>query len=1336
MLVQLFLTGNLLTGTIPPQILTQKLNFLWLQQNQLTGTVPALLGSMPQLSYLALGENQFSGTIPSQLGKLSKTLNYLSLNSNLLVGKIPTEIGTCKSLSILYLYGNQLDSKIPTELGGLPKLQHLHLMNNKLIGSIPTQLGKLVEILQLLIGANFLTGTLPTELGRLGKMNVFYTHDNTFTGTIPLEYGKLSALQTVLFATNQLTGTIPTEFGRLTRLTGLHLYDNRLDGIIPTQFGRLTSLQVLQAMKNHFTGKIPTQLGKLTMLQQLQLNENELTGTIPTQIGKMTSLVAISLAKNKLSGSIPMHIGSLARLGTLSLSGNDLGGTIPSSIGNGCPDLTVLQLDNNKLTGSIPPEFVRLRRLSQLQLQVNQLEGTIPGLGNLQFLTVLFLFQNKLTGPIPTEIGRLKELKSLYLGDNHLRGPIPTQLGKLEKLNLLHLLTCSLVGSIPVQLAQLVELTLLALQNNELTGTVPKEFKSLVRLRSFTVQNNYLDPAPVPKLNSEIAFTYLPQSCYEDRQCLVTRAQSRCENATKKCACNPGFQALQQSDKDNVTCVDVDECTTGLWGAKPSLTGKPCLSQEVCINTYGAFTCCPPGWKRDPADASRCSDIDECITGLWSVQPSSNTNAPCRSQDACVNLVGTFSCCPTGYTRDEINQTSCRDIDECSTGLWSQQNSANTGRPCASQDMCINFNGTFECCAAGYTRSLANITTCVDLDECATGLWSQRNSNNGTGPPCLSQDTCLNFPGTFQCCPPGYLRDTTNPLACADIDECTTGDNGRPSQNTNNTCSLVTRYEYCKNIPGSYLCLNCNDIAVREENTNMSRYIKSLASQDMLFEYRTCFGFCSAAIHIISYSSDAAAYSCNGARVDVAAVFCQYPCLNQTTLRSADAAVNALSIEFARPVNGSKNTASFLEDVMLKMFNATVKMSSSKKRNDALEFTITPCRTQKIQAMQSLIQSIAQEIVPNAPSLQTTISDRCAVSIQSTDPNSTGLIVGSLVGAAAAIILLIIILVLLYIYVWGNELKHLPEEVAWSYQQYKKNPLGWRYRGSSEAGYYYKHLDHGSLFYSRAMKLFTSFPGGDTFEILAISAVYNPVLVRNFIGSYRIAQSRATTKEFSSRKWSFEGGDPILKSFVNSEFGKLCAKYSWNQNSGAPIIPALHGTDALIAEKICENGFAALSSLDAGFFGKGIYFTTYPLYTIPYIATRNQPALILSWVIPGNIYPVTEDHRGPKSLLGTAMKSGYSSHYALTTKDGHCCPKKLNVGEYYDELVISQEAQITPTLVFHVESKNLASIFMSFNRVIPSAGRKVGGGDTALVTPLVTDSLIGTDSTSIQSLDD
>jgi hypothetical protein len=34
--------------------------------------------------------------------------------------------------------------------------------------------------------------------------------------------------------------------------------------------------------------------------------------------------------------------------------------------------------------------------------------------------------------------------------------------------------------------------------------------------------------------------------------------------------------------------------------------------------------------------------------------------------------------------------------------------------------------------------------------------------------------------------------------------------------------------------------------------------------------------------------------------------------------------------------------------------------------------------------------------------------------------------------------------------------------------------------------------------------------------------------------------------------------------------------------------------------KICGTGFANLSSLDDGFYGKGIYFTTYALYALPY----------------------------------------------------------------------------------------------------------------------------------------
>jgi hypothetical protein len=50
------------------------------------------------------------------------------------------------------------------------------------------------------------------------------------------------------------------------------------------------------------------------------------------------------------------------------------------------------------------------------------------------------------------------------------------------------------------------------------------------------------------------------------------------------------------------------------------------------------------------------------------------------------------------------------------------------------------------------------------------------------------------------------------------------------------------------------------------------------------------------------------------------------------------------------------------------------------------------------------------------------------------------------------------------------------------------------------------------------------------------------------------------------------------------------------------ILPVIHGTALATAWKICATGFANLSCLDDGFFGKGIYFTTYALYALPYFA--------------------------------------------------------------------------------------------------------------------------------------
>ena len=57
--------------------------------NQLTGSLPSVLGSLNDLEVLFLNSNQLSGNIPAELGNLSN-LVMLWLQDNLLVGDIPS----------------------------------------------------------------------------------------------------------------------------------------------------------------------------------------------------------------------------------------------------------------------------------------------------------------------------------------------------------------------------------------------------------------------------------------------------------------------------------------------------------------------------------------------------------------------------------------------------------------------------------------------------------------------------------------------------------------------------------------------------------------------------------------------------------------------------------------------------------------------------------------------------------------------------------------------------------------------------------------------------------------------------------------------------------------------------------------------------------------------------------------------------------------------------------------------------------------------------------------------------------------------------------------------
>jgi len=174
-------------------------------------------------------------------------------------------------------------------------------------------------------------------------------------------------------------------------------------------------------------------------------------------------------------------------------------------------------------------------------------------------------------------------------------------------------------------------------------------------------------------------------------------------------------------------------------------------------------------------------------------------------------------------------------------------------------------------------------------------------------------------------------------------------------------------------------------------------------------------------------------------------------------------------------------------------------------------------------------------------------------------------------------------------------------------------------------------------------------------------------------------------------------------------YNNLYSKFDWNHHD-VPIIPAVHGTGEQKAWNICSTGFAALSSNDKGWYGKGIYFTSSCLYASPYYAMQKGAALLICFVIPGNIKPVTEHPEGKHSYIGCMIDTGYQSHYVLTDKKGY--PADLNIlhsqlninqlnNNVYDEIVIANESQAVPVFLVIVSMDFAQKVLQVFQRITP-----------------------------------
>nr|DAD39227.1 TPA_asm: hypothetical protein HUJ06_013550 [Nelumbo nucifera] len=324
---------NQIIGEIPGLVKMESFcPIIFLRSNRFSGPLPSFSSNVTALD---LSNNYFSGSISHFLcrkveGSVNK-LEYLNLSGNTLSGGIPNCWMNWPLLVLINLGNNNLTGNIPRSIGSLTQLLSLYLRNNNLFGEIPSSLRNCTSLNVLDLGENELFGRIPQGMGLdLSDLWVLDLRSNRFNGSIPLELCQLVSLQILDLADNNLSGTIPHCFGDFSVMAEKH---DTID--ISYYYSSFYYSDFGDEVWCMLRGRKAKYSSTLRLVTSMDLSNNCLSGEIPKELTRLIGLMSLNLSRNHLTGKIPEEIGDMGKLGVLEIldfSVNNLSGVIPQGM--------------------------------------------------------------------------------------------------------------------------------------------------------------------------------------------------------------------------------------------------------------------------------------------------------------------------------------------------------------------------------------------------------------------------------------------------------------------------------------------------------------------------------------------------------------------------------------------------------------------------------------------------------------------------------------------------------------------------------------------------------------------------------------------------------------------------------------------------------------------------------------------------------------------------------------------------------------------------------------------------------------------------------------------